>query len=608
MKTIKTNINRLTELIGNGYSEKKNIELKKGDCEITFEDYWKICGKEILLYSTIREITLADRSFYPQLKSLYGVPAGILSAKSANMTFDKGKKGRKTNRDDRYIMLRRALLYATVWYIKSLPDFSDEYLYVVKDTISSVLNHRNGFTATLINELLTNNYFPEEQPKRVSLSNTHYEFACLWLAKRVGTFFFQGNKMPDNCREWFIALRDNHESMSSTVPVEFRDDANTIMAYVLVQKSIAEGSFSAEKLSLTASFFSSGYCQQQVVFLSLLFWGLYHSAADHYYFANSANATMTVLEKAAYVLSNNSEMDLSAEWDSAFKSLQNIDPKENCVSYYQTMFPSLRGRSWYDFTTERRPKADKELVLLPPDLATDFLQSSQKVFDIETKTSSSAFLIDESFASDFEKYKFSYLCKKAKGDSDIVLRNYSPKKKLEVVTMSSLETVKSIFPFADHVCPIVNPTSKVWILQISEKKGFNPFVQSLLSQAYVYAKPKLILTIYHKDTPKKEEMEIFPNELNFQKTDNQIAVLQRKMETLFPSSNVTIISHDDQQSMWESVSLGEKILEQYDFADISILEFRSKKDQREHASFVLRMIRDVIVYDDQMKYMFMNLS
>ena len=43
------------------------------------------------------------------------------------------------------------------------------------------------------------------------------------------------------------------------------------------------------------------------------------------------------------------------------------------------------------------------------------------------------------------------------------------------------------------------------------------------------------------------------------------------------------------------------------FADMSILEFRSRKGQKEPASFVLRMIKDVIVYDDQMKYMFMNL-
>ena len=90
--------------------------------------------------------------------------------------------------------------------------------------------------------------------------------------------------------------------------------------------------------------------------------------------------------------------------------------------------------------------------------------------------------------------------------------------------------------------------------------------------------------------------------------DNQIAILQRKMESQFPSSRITIISHDDQQSIWESVTFGEKILEHYDFADISILEFRSAKGQKEPASFILRMIRDVIVYDDQMKYMFMNLN
>lgn len=609
MKTIKTNISRLTELIGNGYSEKKNIELKKGDCEIVFEDYWNINGKEILLYSTIRQITLPDMSFYPQLKSLYGVPAGVLVTKSTNITSGKEKMGRKTNRDVRHIMLRRALLYATVWYIKSLPDFTDEYLYVVRDAVSSILSHRNGFTFALINELLTVSYFPEEQPKKISLSNTHYEFACLWLAKRIGAFFFQGNKMPDECREWFITLRDHHESLPSNAPIEFQEDSLSIMAYVVTQKAITEGALSVDNLTRISSSFSKGYDQQRIVFLSLLFWGLYHSAADRYYYANKANGTMNILEKAAYLLSTDSEMDLTTEWESAFQTLRNIDPKDNCVSYYQTKFPSLRGRSWYDFTNESRPKADDELVLLPPDLTSDFLQTSHKVFDIETKTSSSIFLINESFASDFEKYKFSYICKKANGKHDVVLRNYSPKKKLEVVTMSDLATVRSIFPFAEQVCPIVNPKSKVWILQISENKGFNSFVQSLLTQTYTDAKPELIMMVYHRDTSPNEGMELFSDGQNSHpNNDGQIAILQRKMESLFPSSRITIISHDDQQSIWESVTMGEKILERYDLADISILEFRSKKGQTEPASFVLRMIRDVLVYDDQMKYMFMNLN
>ena len=609
MTTIKTNISKLVELIGNGYSEKKNIELKKGDCEITFEDYWNINGKEILLYSTIRKITLPDMSFYPQLKSLYGVPAGILVAKSTNTTSEKEKKGRKTNRDIRYIMLRRALMYATVWYIKSLPDFTDEYIYVVRDAISSIINHRDRFTFALINELLTVSYFPEEQPKKISLSNTHYEFACMWLAKRLGAFFFNGNKMPDECREWFIALRDHHESLSSTTPIEFRDDSLSIMAYVITQKAIVEGNLSVENLARISASFSKGNEQEQIVFLSLLFWGLYHSAADHYYYVNKANGIMTVLEKAAYLLSTNSETNLSTEWESAFQALRSIDPKENCVSYYQTKFPSLRGRSWYDYTNECRPKADDELVLLPHDLSSNFLQISHKVFDIETKTSSSIFLIDESFASDFEKYKFSYICTKANGKHDVVLRNYSQKKKLEVVTMSDLATVRSIFPFAEQVCPIVNPKSKVWILQISEKKGFNSFVQSLLRQAYSFAKPELILMVYHRDSSPNEGMKHISDGQNFHhNNDNQIAILQRKMESQFPSSRITIISHDDQQSIWESVTFGEKILEHYDFADISILEFRSAKGQKEPASFILRMIRDVIVYDDQMKYMFMNLN
>ena len=297
MRTIVTKINRLTELIGNGYSEKKDIELKKGDCEITFEGYWDFGGKEILLYSTIRKITLVDMSFYPQLKSLYGVPAGVLSAKSNNMASKLDKKARKTNRDSRYIMLRRALLFATVWYIKSLPDFSDEYLYVIKDTISFLLSNRDGFATMLINELTTTSSFPEEQPQRVSLSNTHYEFACLWLAKRIGAFFFNGNKMPDACRKWFIALRDNHSALSSEVPAEFRKDAFAIMAYVIAQKAIAEENVIVDNLKHITSSFCNGYSQQQIVFTSLLFLGLYHSAADHYYYANNANGIMTVLEK-----------------------------------------------------------------------------------------------------------------------------------------------------------------------------------------------------------------------------------------------------------------------------------------------------------------------
>lgn len=607
MRTIVTNINRLSELIGNGYCEKKNIELKKGDCEITFEDYWDVGGKDILLYSTIRQITLADMSFYPQLKSLYGVPAGVLTTKSNSITSNSDKKTRKANRDTHHIMIRRALLYATVWYIKSLPSFSDEYLYVIKDTVSSLISRRNSFTTTLINELANTTTFPEEKPKKVSLSNTHYEFACLWFAKRIGAYFFNGNKMPDNCREWFISLRDKHETLPSDTPKEFSEDKLSIMAYVLTQKAIAEENISVENLQQIASSFSEGNHLQQIVFMSLLYLGLYHSAADHYYFANNANVLMTVLEKSAYLLSTNSEMDLSSEWNIAFDLLQRIDPKENCVKYYQTRFPALQGRAWFDYTNERRAKSDDELVLLPPDLAADFLQASRKVFDIETKTASSVFLIDESFASDFEKYRFSYICKKSIGNPDVVLRNYSPKRKLEVVTMSSISSVKSIFPMANHVCPIVNTKSKVWIIQISERKGFNSFVQSLLCQAYAYAKPELILMIYHRDSAPMTASQGLSEPRNSQ-ADTQVAVLQRKMETLFSSSRISIISHNDQQSMWESVGFGERTLEQYDFDDMSILEFRGKRGQKEHASFILRMIKDVIVYDDQMKYMFMNLN
>lgn len=610
MTMIKTNINRLVELIGNGYSEKKNIELKKGDYEIEFEDYWHCGGKDILLYSSIQRITLPDMSFYPQIKSLYGVPAGVLHVRNNKVVASAEKKARKANRDSRHIMFRRAFLYATAWYTKSLPDFDDEYLYVIKDVLNSFLNHKDGFSVTILNELLSSNYFPEEQPKKVSLSNTHYEFSCLWLAKKIGAFFFNGNKMPDNCREWFIALRDNPTQLPFQTPAPLQDNAVFIMAYVLVLKAIEEENVSVENLKNLASEFCDGYRRQQIVYTSLLLWGLYHSAADHYYFANIAKPMMTALEKAAFLLSTNCNMDLSSDWDIAFHSLRTIDPKANCVNYYQTKFPSLRGRSWYDFSVERKPKADDELVLLPSNLANEFLSVNRRFFDIEAKTSSSVFLVDEAHKAEFEKYKFSYICKKLNGKDDIVLRNFSSKEKLEVVTLSDLKPNQTLFPFPmDYrVCPIVNPACKVWMIQLSEKKGFNSFVQSLLEQAYSFAKPELILLVYHIDSPKQELLDSTVVEKQSSQTDNQIAVLQRKMELLFPSSKVSILSHDDEQVIWESVTFGEKILEQYNFSDISILEFRSKKSRKEPASFVLRMIRDVLVYDEHLKYLFMNLG
>lgn len=609
MTTIKTNINRLFELIGNGYGEKKNIELKKGDCEIEFEGYWHCCEKEILLYSSIQRITLPDMSFYPQIKSLYGVPAGVLSVRSPKIIDKVEKKVRKSNRDSRHIMLRRALLYATAWYIKSLPDFEDENLYVIKDVVNTLLHNKDGLSAALLYELLSTKHFPEEQPKKISLSNTHYEFSCLWLAKKIGILLFKGNKLPDDCREWFIALRDNPSQLPTKTPVPLQDYATFIMAYVLVLKAIAGENVSVERLRILSSEFCAGQRQQQVVFISLLLWGIYQSVADHYYFANNAKPIMTVLEKAAFLLSTNCTSDLTSEWEIAFQALRTIDPKENCVNYYQTKFPSLRGRKWYDFSVECRSKMKDEVALLPPDLSAEFLSVNQRVFDIETKAPSCVFLIDETFEADFEKYKFSYICKKSNGKEDIVLRNYSSKGKLEVVAFSDWESTQATFPFPVNyrICPIVCPKSKVWIVQLSEKKGFNSFVQSLLKQAYSAEKPELILIVYHVDSTKQDSADGIISEIQSSHSDNQIAILQRKLEMLFPSSKVSIISHDDEQTIWESVTFGEKILEQYDFSDISILEFRGKRARKEPASFILRMIRDVVVYDDQMKYMFMNL-
>ena len=619
MEKIKTDIKKLVDFISRAFVEKEEIETVKGNCEISVETYWKPAAfngeKQVVLYSLVRNITLPNAALYPQLRSLYGVPVGLLTvADNAQIAKTKSTKVKDDAATQGNMLIRRALLYASVWYLKSLKTFQSEDLYVPGDFVRALLQNPADFLPTIARELLQYPNFPEDKPDKVSLSNTHYDYACLWFAHRIGDHFFGGQKMPQECKDWFIALRSLTLKAEQPTPEVFAQNFAAIVAYVVAQKAVSQEDCSAQNiLALATPLCADSNKLQMVLFNALFYIGLYHSAADRYYFTSNANALMTVLEKSAYLFAQGINEDLQADWNEAFQRIKSIESKQNCITYYQTKYPALNGRSAYDYELEPRAKKAEEIAMLPPELCDKFMSESGRMIDIPQKIQNdSIFLLDEVFSSEFQKFKFPYISKKGNGKLAIALPNYDPNQPMEIVSMDSpTEVSKNLQRFnIDKVTPIVNPESKVWIVQITSALGLTTFAQSVMIQAYTKAQPELILVVYHCDgqpanSRRKKKTDEEPATPNY---GMMVAQLQRTLESLFPERNIAIIAHHPSQPMWESVRMGELILEQYDFSDISIIELRSSRDRKEHPSLLPRMIRDVIVYDEQQKYLFMNLE
>lgn len=625
MINIKTNITRLIAFISNSYCTKEALELPQGDCVVSFDTTWELTisdnGAEFLLLSMIRHIQLPDDAYYPQLRSLYGLPAGLFSIKKPRRKEKEKREFEKIpeNSNLTYLFVRRSLLHATVWYIKSLKSFKLEQLTVIQNVVSSMLDNDEDLLCEITKDLMGLKFFPKEAPGTVTLSSSQYDYACLWFGRKLSALLFQGEKMPAEYREWFISLRNFDSLNKIPTPSLFARNLPTIVAYVIVQKAVEQEDCSSENLLRLINMIGlDGDVRQRVLFISLFYVGLYNSMADHYYFTSNANSLMSILEKAALLLSVNANENLEQEWTAAFDKLRNINSFDNCLTYYQTKFPDLNGRAFFEYNKgDKRKKGAEEIIVLPPEACHQFLMDSGRIVDIPQNAMQNVFYIDSCYTKEFSKFGFQFIGKN-KTTFDIFLKKFSTTEPIDIVSMESKESICNSLPFLSvgNVIPIVDRKSKVWIIQMSSLHGWTPFAQSVLMQAYKKIKPELMLFLYFCDGfPKKEKkrnkaysMELIGKTQENPNYGSEMAFLQRNLNNLFPKSHIIFLPYVSDQNIWETVRMGENILSQYDWEDISIIELRSEKNRHEQSSLIPRMVRDVIVYDKNQKYLFMNLN
>lgn len=86
------------------------------------------------------------------------------------------------------------------------------------------------------------------------------------------------------------------------------------------------------------------------------------------------------------------------------------------------------------------------------------------------------------------------------------------------------------------------------------------------------------------------------------------ALLQSELETLFPEKKCRVITKEEKDSKWEMVLLGIGVLKDCSFEESLWLDMRRRSADKLSYEIILRSFHDVIVYDKDQKYMFMNLN
>ncbi len=581
----------------------------------------------LVLLSIVESIQIPDANRIPQLKTLYGIPAGLICVDQKEMP----KKTASpqpipiTEDDLLFRAFRRALIFAHVWGIKGLE------IDAVKIGIQPLLEPKNlPLLKQWVNDLVFHGKYPEIKKQNASIDDTVFDKQFIGLGKFLKNQFFANDEAMDNeHREWLFALR---EAKLEGTPTKFEGLEPLLVGYLIALKASNENkknlAFIIEK---TNKFQFNDTAQKYACIISALFFvGVFESKADQYFMTASAAGLYASIERFAFSLVYQSAE--SNYFDNDYAAIRDaiLDPLPNCVEYYKLKNPAIQHAEFFEFGNETDDVYPAKVPILSPHQAVEFLEQQQSLYPLMDQYQEKLCVTtDMDFYETLQKNKMSAVLYEKGG---YLIGQFAIKANAGILATSpALQRAISLFIKPKQAVQYENfaGIAKHWLLVLNEYQ-LGKFEKYLIKRAFLANKP-MSITVFNTATKKVEMI----SDTLFEKTNkgkwkgstgkysnyskhsaietkgtefnNSNAGLQNEMEQLCPGVTCRIITKYHTDKPWEMVQLGIGALQNVDFKDCSMLDLRIDKMDKDIYEYILRCFRDVIVYDENQRYMFMNL-
>ncbi len=585
-------------------SQQRNIALQ-------FKELQLIGKRKVLFISQLQEISMPNDAFFPQLRTLYGVPAGLLV--SRNEIFDYNPKNTKDELqafDIFYLAQRRAFLYAAVWGIKTL-DLSRVELF-----FNSYLKKISPPTVTLYYSLLENiaqlQQLPIQKPSIETINDTVSDYQLIWFGKIVGKTLLNGNKMTVKQREWFININSKDIKKGEKL---FGDAYLLIIAYRLVMMM-----YNADRMNVATGMQLVTQLtdihpndKTNILLLTLLIIGILDKKADNYFMVAGATQLFTSIEKNTFefLQTRNFESFDFNGFDAVKDAM--LQKHENCVAYYQMKNPNISHKQWELFNIDGQTKWPDVLPLIKPADIIHFLFNNDKVFSMDTFFNKTLIITSNE--------QFYMLLKNAANvvfyDGVIFRSNVAHWEKNQPIYIDNDEW-KAKFSFLSKKIMNSNDTFKhlhdEWVLITSDFKLPTLSQTMLLKMAEVCHPTSIYIFNFNSNLnniglkwnkASNIKKDLFSEE--HENTGLAKSDFQSQIETMFAPAKVRIISKSKEDLPWEMVATGINVLQKTTLNKCLIIETRFDDKLKIDYEIIMRSFSDIIVYDEEQRYMFMNL-
>ncbi|MGL5893068.1 MAG: hypothetical protein ACRCZM_00420 [Bacteroidales bacterium] len=549
-----------------------------GDCYcITYENG----DSNRILYSQVINIELPNAEQLPYLKSLHGVPLGLVTVLQKTVFSFDGMDAslNELNPEYReYLYVRRALLFASAWSVKSFQ----------RSTIASSLKWLMPFVVSkdgvllrdLIGKIAQNSSFPESVSEKASLTNTRYDGEVNWLGK----YLRDSGLLDAEFRQWYISSSKFEKQITWS-----KDDSpvkSIVLAYLLVigyrrSKRFVSRDYKAWIESVMYKMDEDSMCK--LFFLSLLFEGAATPHADNYYFAASAKSLMVLIERIAIRDSNelisDSIENVVAQYS---KDLTKEELEANCVDYFRLKIPEI-GKLDYLRYTPGVEVGHNNLLLMERDDVRSFVKERLVQWRVP-KTIHFEDILWAKSKKEFDKH--------VKNGLGVAFRD---KKGNLFMNKINEDLIKAYYSQSveNHSVDIVNGSyfdNSNYLLVIHiDHLITSREIEHLSSLLQKVGDPSKVLVLYCDSEMSAE-----------------IGELNHIFNSIVNKVDVKVIRYLPQNDIWELVYLGQQQLHHYRSTQILFTDWR--RESLLPDEILVRILPDVILYEPYLSYNFMNLN
>lgn len=599
MKTINITYNDFEELLFNKIKSLSKKELgsrSQNEVKLKMNEIPEIDQVNLLFISQILSVEMATDISFPHLRTNYGLPSGLMSCNNQLKTVQYVAL---MNPNDVsipiYTSIRRALLHVSVWTIKN--NGLDELGLFFKSVLPGLSEATAAMFFRIIDEITLDQGLPESKPSVESIDDTRFYYQQIWLGKHISQMLLKGSKMSDEQRNWFMNPFETRQVLNIE---PFGDATDLILAYQAVAELSNHEKMNYDSLITILSKTVDHHIERtsNVRMFALFLMGLLQKSVDNYFPVAGAEDLFRDLELNAYTIAKSRTFSvISMDGFEKVRKSQN-KPIENCVAYYRIKNPNIRNKKFALFGNPNPFEFPEMLPVVLPDQSKEFLLYINKLVILEELLEQMLFMTsnEETFDSLLSVAKNAILVKPSCMKAHVNEWNMC-----DLFLLNSISSFDSLSKFGgfdlNHIRSkkeIISQDSKDIVLITADFS-----ISSIVIDLFFGSNYPLSLFVFNFESSNyhRSKSKDLKNRADF----------QAELEATFSGIPVRIVSKNPDDPNWEMVHMGINMLHKTSLDRCMIVDVRDKGRLESDYEIILRAFSDVIVYDENQRYLFMNL-